>query len=67
LYGNQIIKIMETQLFTVEVWYRFVVNGEQEKEMQNFIVEAINTKHAIELALAKFKSHSAIPFKANVL
>jgi len=58
---------MKLTLFTVEVWYRFVVNGEQEKEMQNFIVEAINPKHAIELALENFKSHSAIPFKATVL
>jgi len=58
---------MKTQLFTVEVWYCFVVNGEQEKEMQNFIVEATDTKQAVELALANFKSHSAIPFKATVL
>jgi len=58
---------METKLFTVEVWYRFVVNGEQEKELNHFIVEAETEKQAIELALANFKSHSAIPFKATII
>jgi len=58
---------MENKLFTVEVWYRYYTNGEQEKEFKHFTVEAETEKQAIELALSNFKSNSAIPFKATIL
>jgi len=52
--------------FNVIVWFRFVVNGEQEKEMQDYTIEAIDGQSAISLALDKFKFLSAIPFKTEV-
>lgn len=58
---------MKNKSFTVEVWYRYYTNGEQEKEFQHFTVEAETEKKAIELALSNFKSNSAIPFKATIL
>ena len=53
--------------YKIEVWYRFVVNGEQEKEFETFEIVSDSAENAVKEALSKFKSHSAIPFKTEIL
>lgn len=52
--------------FEVIVWYRFTRNGEQEKEWENFIIEAHDGQSAVVKALENFTSLSAIPFSTEV-
>lgn len=51
--------------YSVVVWYRFTVSGEQEKEMQDYTIEALSPEDAIVQALSKFKSLAAIPFSVE--
>lgn len=49
--------------YTIEVWYRSVVNGEQEKDFERFEIKAKNFEEASNKALEDFKNPSnAIPF-----
>ena len=53
--------------YKIQVWFRFTVNGEQEKEYQIFEIFTNSAENAIKEALSNFKSHSAIPFKTEIL
>lgn len=53
--------------YKVQVWFRFVVNGEQEKEFEIYEIFSNSSENAIKEALSNFKSHSAIPFKTEIL
>ena len=53
--------------YKIQVWYRFTVNGEQEKEYQIFDIISDSAENAIKEALSNFKSNSAIPFKTEIL
>lgn len=52
--------------YKIEVWYRFVVNGEQEKEFEIFEIVSDNAENAVKEALSKFKSNNAMPFKTEI-
>lgn len=52
--------------YKIEVWYRFVVNGEQEKEFETFEIVSDSAENAVKEALSKFNSHNAIPFKTEI-
>lgn len=52
--------------YKIEVWYRFVVNGEQEKEFETFEIVSDSAENAGKEALSKFKSNNAIPFKTEI-
>lgn len=51
---------MET--YNINIWYRYVVNGEQEKDYQDYKIESSCLKEAMIEALSNFKSFSSIPF-----
>ena len=54
--------------YKIEVWFRYVVNGEQEKDFEIIEVEADNFEEASDKALLKFKMISnAIPFSVKNL
>lgn len=49
--------------YKIEVWFRYVVSGEQEKDFEVFNIKAWNVEEASQKALAEFKQISnAIPF-----
>ena len=52
--------------YKIEVWYRFTVNGEQEKEFETFEIVSDTAENAVKEALSKFKSNNAIPFKTEI-
>lgn len=52
--------------YKIEVWYRFTVNGEQEKEFETFEIVSDSAENAVKEALSNFKSHMAIPFKTEI-
>lgn len=56
------MKNSEKQIFEIIVWYRFVCNGEQEKEMNDHKIEATSIQDAVNKANDLYKSLSAIPF-----
>ena len=53
--------------YKIQVWYRFTVNGEQEKEFQTFEIVSDSAENAVKEALSNFTSHSAIPFKTEII
>jgi len=53
---------MAIQEFEIEVWYRYVSFGEQEKEHEFHIVYAENVKEACLKAKDLYKSLIEIPF-----
>ena len=52
--------------YKIEIWYRFVINGEQEKEFETFEIVSDTAENAVKEALNNFKSHNAIPFKTEI-
>jgi hypothetical protein len=48
--------------FEIEVWYRYVINGEQEKEHEFHTVEAVNLLDALLLVQELYKNKRAKPF-----
>ena len=48
--------------FEIEVWFRFVSFGEQEKDFQHHVIEALNVSEAVNKAKSLYKSLTAIPF-----
>lgn len=53
--------------YSIEVWYRYTINGEQEKDFEIYKISAESEEKATEIALSNFKSHTAIPFKTRIL
>lgn len=51
--------------YKVEVWYRYISYGEQEKDFEVFDVEAESEEEAIKIALEEYKDQSKaiIPFR----
>lgn len=49
--------------FDVTVWYRYVSNGEQEKDLEIINVLAINEQEAVNKASEQFCSFKQIPFQ----
>lgn len=54
-------------IYKICVHYRYVVNGEQEKDFEIFKVEAESEEQAKRLALKNFDRLSVIPYKTEVL
>lgn len=52
--------------YKIEVWYRFTVNGEQEKEFETFEIVSDSAENAVKEALSKFKNYNKIPFKTEI-
>ncbi len=50
------------QIYSIQVWYRSVVNGEQEKEYEIHDIEATSVQEAINKASDLYGSQKAIPF-----
>jgi hypothetical protein len=53
--------------FNLIVWYRYMSNGEQEKDFKDFTIVAETLERAKEIAIESFKSRSAIPFKVELI
>lgn len=51
------------QFFDIEVWFRFVIGGEQEKDFEIHKIEASNVQEAVNKAADLYNTHKAIPFK----
>lgn len=52
--------------YKIEVWYRFVSCGEQEKDFDIVEVEAKDESEAKRKALENYKGLSLIPFKTEI-
>lgn len=53
--------------YKVLVWFRYISNGEQEKDSDAFTVNALNVEHAkLKVTEQHFPNKSAIPFKFEV-
>lgn len=50
------------QIFQIEVWFRFVSFGEQEKDFEHHTIEALSLQEAVNKASELYKSFSQIPF-----
>lgn len=50
--------------YKIEVWFRYVVSGEQEKDFEVFNIKAWNVEEASQKALAEFETGASncIPF-----
>lgn len=53
--------------YKIQVWFRYVVNGEQEKDFEIHEVESDNEPQAKRIALKNYDNRSVIPFKTEVL
>jgi len=54
--------------YRIEIWFRYVVSGEQEKDFEIIEVVAENFEEASDKALLKFKMiGNAIPFSVKNL
>ncbi len=50
--------------FTVRIWFRIVVNGEQEKDLEDHTVEALTIHDAFKkVCETKFEGYNIKPFK----
>lgn len=53
--------------YKVLVWFRYVANGEQEKDFDTFTVNALSVEHAkLRVTEDHFLSKTEIPFKFEV-
>jgi hypothetical protein len=52
--------------YNLIVWYRYMSNGEQEKDYKYFTIVAESLEKAKEMALDTFRMRSSIPFKIDV-
>lgn len=49
--------------YKIEVWFRYVINGEQGKDFERFEIKANSFEEASKIALSQLKKISnAIPF-----
>lgn len=53
----------ENKIFEIEVWFRYVSNGEQEKDYYFHAIDAVNVQEAVVKAKELYKSKTVIPFK----
>ena len=54
--------------YKIQIWYRFVIDGEIEKDFEIFDVEALSLESAKATIHEKyFSSHTRIPFKFELL
>lgn len=54
--------------YKIQVWYRFVSNGEIEKDFEIYDVEAISLEGAnMKIHEKYFRSHTRIPYKFELL
>jgi hypothetical protein len=53
--------------FNLIVWYRYMSNGEQEKDFKDFTIVAETLERAKEIAIESFRMRSAIPFKVELI
>jgi len=53
--------------YSVMVWYRYVSNGEQEKEFEIHEVKAISPKSAIKKAVNEYKGLRQLPFSSQII
>jgi len=54
--------------YKIQVWYRFVIDGEIEKDFEIFDIESISLESAkAEIHEKYFSSHIRIPFKFELL
>ena len=60
---NQIEMTNLKQIFEITVWFRFIVEGEQEKDFQVHDIEASELQEAVNKASDLYRSHRAIPFQ----
>jgi len=51
------------QKYEIEVWFRFVIAGEQEKDNDWHTIEATDIQDAVNKANELYTSHKRIPFK----
>jgi len=51
------------QNFEILVWFRFMVEGEQEKDFESHTIKALNLQEAVNKASDLYRSHRAIPFQ----
>ena len=49
--------------YNLEVWFRYMSNGEQEVDYKDFSIKAESLDKAKEMALSTFRMMSSIPFK----
>ena len=57
---NKIITMKK--IFNITVWFRYVVNGEQEKDFEVHEIEAFKEEEAIEKVKSMYQSLRVIPF-----
>ena len=50
------------KIFNITVWFRYVVNGEQEKDFEVHEIEAFKQEEAIEKVKSMYQSLRVIPF-----
>jgi len=49
-------------IYELRIWFRFMVNGDQEKDFEHYSIEALNVHEAFKLIKAdKFKTNAIIP------
>lgn len=54
--------------FKMLVWFRYISNGEQEKDCDTFLTNAYTIEHAkMNITEAHFSSKSVIPYKFEVI
>lgn len=51
------------QNFQILVWFRFVIDGEQEKDFEVHDITATDVQEAVNKASDLYKNHKAIPFQ----
>ena len=54
--------VNDLPIFEIEVWYRFTVNGQVEKDFDIHKIPAYELKEAVEKAKSMYTSNSKIPF-----
>lgn len=50
------------KIFNIEVWYRYLIGNEMEKDFDIFKIESNNLKYAMIKALKNFENSSYKPF-----
>ncbi len=53
----------QKQIFIIEVWFRYVIGGEQESDFELHKIEAVTIQEAVNKASDLYNTLKAIPFK----
>lgn len=60
---NQEVRMANVnQKFEITVWFRYISNGEQEKDFEIHEIEAVNIQEAVDNASGIYNSFKTIPF-----